>query len=230
MARIASLGANGHRYHHRAVEGAGRRRRDRCPVHRHLAVELDMAQAQACTLQRLVERERAAQHECHQVRAPAVEQIGWLGDQLAMLEHAVCRHIGADVDVAEFRQVRIAGLGHADQRAGLGVAQAEAEEVGGEVGGEDRDIALRHARGLACGVASVLAAADFLAKRLRLGERRGGGFSHGRTSCSGRLLEDEPRLLRLSRLDPGLGGCRPHAGVSPFTGPSDVRRRRRRSC
>jgi hypothetical protein len=52
---------------------------------------------------------------------------------LAVLEHAVARHVGADVEVlAQRRQVRIARRADREQRAGLGIELAEAHEVGSE--------------------------------------------------------------------------------------------------
>ncbi len=89
-------------------------------------------------------------------------------DRDAVAEHAVARHIGADVDVAaERRQIGAAGLAHGQERARLRVADAEAQEVVGPVRRQDGDVALRHAGAGARGLAGIVAAANFLARLVR---------------------------------------------------------------
>ena len=89
----------------------------------HVAALLDVAQPQAVVEQRLLERERAADHERHQVVAPEVAHVGGLADQLAVAPHAVARDIGADVDVrAERRQRGSPGSDTASSGQGLGLS------------------------------------------------------------------------------------------------------------
>ena len=62
--------------------------------------------------QRLLERERAADHEGDEVVAPARRDVGRLLDEHAVAPDAVARQVGADVEIgAERRQARIARLG-----------------------------------------------------------------------------------------------------------------------
>ena len=74
----------------------------------------------------------------------------------------------------ERRQVGAPRLAHREERAGLRVLQAEAQEILGPVGRQDGDIALRHARPYARRLAGVFAAPD---ARARLG---GGQAGEGR--------------------------------------------------
>ena len=93
----------------RAVERTRGRRRDRGAVHRHGGIAGDVAQLDSVLEQRLLERERASQHERDQIVAPMPANIGRLVDQLALPEHAVTRQVGADVEVVgEARQPEVA--------------------------------------------------------------------------------------------------------------------------
>ena len=73
-----------HRDDHGSVERARRRGRDRGAVHRHGGVAGDVAQLDAVLDQRLLERERAAQHEGDEIVAPMGADVGRLVDQLAV--------------------------------------------------------------------------------------------------------------------------------------------------
>ena len=99
-------------------------------------------------------------HEGDEIVRPVLANVGGLVDELAVLEHAVARHVGADVDVAEIGQRRVARRAHADHRAGLGVALAERGELLRHVLGQDAQIALHKIGRDACGVARVFAGAD----------------------------------------------------------------------
>jgi hypothetical protein len=91
---------------------------------------------------RQLERERAAQHEGDEIVGPVFADVGGLIDELAVLEHAITRHVGADVDVAQIRQRGIARRAHADQRTRLGVALAECGELQRQLLGQDAQVAL----------------------------------------------------------------------------------------
>src|SRR5690606_38238799 len=70
------------------------------------------------------------------------------------------RHVAADVDVgAEAGKRRVARLRHAEDRGGLGVADAKAQEVVGERRRQDDDVALLEAGGEAGGRPGERAAA-----------------------------------------------------------------------
>ena len=62
-------------------------------------------------------------------------------DQLAAAPDAVTRQVAADVDaLAQARQGARARLGDGQQRAGLGVALAEAQRLGEELGDPEQDV------------------------------------------------------------------------------------------
>ena len=112
-----------------------------------------MAKLDAVLDQRLLEGERAAQHEGDQIVAPVAADIGRLVDQLAAAKHAVARHVGADVEVlAERGKPEVAGRGGRQQRARLGIELAEAQEIARQAHRQDGEVALhvarRNARGL----------------------------------------------------------------------------------
>jgi hypothetical protein len=162
MARMASAGLNGaHRHDERAVEAARPPGRHVGLVHGHGGAAFDVLQAQAGLEQRLLEGERAAEYEGHEVFAPPAHHILRLVHAAAVLEHAVARHIGAYVEaLGEHRQRGVARLRDAEQRAGLGIELAEAQEVAGELARQDGDVAL-HMRGRhAARRAAPLAGAD----------------------------------------------------------------------
>ena len=186
-----------HRDHHRPVERPGGDGRDARAVHRDVAVLVDVAHREARVEQRLLERERAADDEGHEVVAPLRRDVGRLVDELAPPPDAVARHIAADVDVGAKRgEHRVAGLGHREQRARLGVALAVAQKVLGVRARQDDDVALHMVAGEAAGVRGPRAAAD---RRARFGNR-----------CRGRverraLLDSRLHSLPRSRRCVGLG-------------------------
>ena len=84
-----------------------------------------------------------------------------LVDQLAVLPDPVARQIGADVEIlAQCRHARIAGRRRAEQRAGLRIELAEAQEIGGQRLRQDGEIALHIARREARGRPAMRAGAD----------------------------------------------------------------------
>src|SRR5262249_27576377 len=75
-------------------------------------------------------------------------------------EHTVARQIGADVEVVgKRRQAKIAGRRSREQRTRLGIELAEAQEVAGDVAGQNGEIALHVTRSDAGGLALGTAAA-----------------------------------------------------------------------
>src|SRR3546814_8809407 len=79
--------------------------------------------------------------EGDEIVAPDLFQVRHLGDWLAVLPDAVERDVGADVDIlAQGRQARIAWLAGRQQRTGLRVELAEAEEIVSQRLGQDGEI------------------------------------------------------------------------------------------
>lgn len=116
--------------------------------------------------QRMLERERAADRERHEIVAPQRGDVGGLLIVGTVAVDAVQRHIGADIDVdAEIAEDRIARFGDVDQRTGLAVQRAELQEVIGPVARQDHDIGLDIASGEPAGMAAITAGADQRAQR-----------------------------------------------------------------
>mgnify|MGYP000565080461 CR=1 FL=1 len=91
-----------------------------------------------------LERERAADDERYEVVAPVVLDILHFGHQLAVLVDAVAREVGGDVAIggADGGLAR-AGLRDLEQRAGLGVALCEQQEVVGLLARQHDEVRLR---------------------------------------------------------------------------------------
>src|SRR5207237_3087616 len=101
-------------------------------------VQGDVPQLDATLDERLLEGERAAQHESDEIAAPMVADIGRLVDEFAVAEDAVARQISADVEVVgERRQAKIARRRSCEQRARLGIEVGEAGKIDGEVAGKE---------------------------------------------------------------------------------------------
>ncbi len=118
-----------HRHHHLALEAAGGNAIDVGAVHGNRGVALDVLQGDALLQYRQLEGERAAEHEGDEIVRPVFADVGGLVDQFAVLEHAIARHVGSNVDVAEIRKRRVPRRAHADHRAWLGIALAERGEL-----------------------------------------------------------------------------------------------------
>src|SRR5262249_59426719 len=118
-------GEGQHGPHVFAGKGPRRREVNLGRVNGYNGVALDGAGGQARVDQRQLEGKRAAQYEGHEVVGPIGADVGRLGDELAIFEQAITRHIRADVDVAEVGEARIAWRAHADEGAWLGVPLAE---------------------------------------------------------------------------------------------------------
>ena len=120
-----------------------------------------MTQLDARLDQRLLEGERAAQYEGDEIVAPMRADISRLVDDLATAEHAVTRQVGADIEILGQRgQARIAGCGGGQQRTGLRVELAEAQEIASDRIRQDREIALDVTRRKTGGLAFERAGAD----------------------------------------------------------------------
>jgi hypothetical protein len=69
--------------------------------------------------------------------------VGRLLHHFAVAPDAIARQVGADVEIdAERRDPGIADIGHADDRARLGIELAEPVERGRELLGQDHKVAL----------------------------------------------------------------------------------------
>jgi len=99
--------------------------------------------------QRFLERIGAAEHEGDEVVAPMRRDVGRLVGNLAIAPDPVARQVGADVEIdPKRRNPGIADIGHADDRARLWIKLAKTVKGGGELFGEDREIALHITVGL----------------------------------------------------------------------------------
>jgi hypothetical protein len=120
-----------------------------------------MAERHARRDQRLLEGEGASEHEGDEVVAPEALDRRDLVRLDAIAKDTVARQVGADVDVAaELAEIRVARLRDREDRAGLRVRTAEAQEIGRPVARQDRDIALHNSGRTAGGLGPPLAAAD----------------------------------------------------------------------
>ena len=125
-------------------------------VHRRDVVALEKFQPHPRLLQRLLERERAAEREGHEVVAPIRADVGHFLDEFTVAENVVARDVGADVEiVGERGQARIAGIRAGDQRAGPRIALAIEQEILGPGARQDADIGLHEAGRDAGGVAGI---------------------------------------------------------------------------
>ena len=150
-----------HRHPHPAVEPAGRRALDIGEEHRADAPVLPVPDPEPGIDERLLEREGAAERKGHEVILPEVADAPNVAVELAVTEHAVAREVGPEVEVLpKLRQAGVPRLGHREQRARLGVALAEAGELGRVVAGQDGEVGLDEALGEGARVATVLPGAD----------------------------------------------------------------------
>jgi hypothetical protein len=131
-----------HAHHHLAAEPARRRAGDVGAVHRHVALLHDVAQRDAGLLQRRFEREAAADQETHEVGLPQRGDLRALLDELAVAVDAVAGDVGSDVRPGRAQHLPRAGRHHLDQRARLGVALAEQQEVEGVGLRDDHQVGL----------------------------------------------------------------------------------------
>src|SRR5690349_6810878 len=93
--------------------------------------------------------------------APVAHDVGRRRHFLAVLEDAIARHVGADIDVlAQRRQLGTAGTAHGEDRAWLRILQAEADEIVGPIRRHDSNVALHLARRKPARMPLMLAAAD----------------------------------------------------------------------
>jgi hypothetical protein len=135
------------------MERSGRNCLDIGPVHRHIFALLDVTQGNTGVDQRLLERKGTTDDESHQIVTPQGTDVSDLLDQFALAPDPVARDIGADVEiVAQAGQPGIARLGNGEQRAGLGIALAKAQEVVRQARRQNHNIALNEMR---CGTAGM---------------------------------------------------------------------------
>ena len=103
-----------------------------------LSRRVDVAQRHARLQQRFLERERAAEHEAHEIVAPQRLTSHRLVDQIAVAPDAIARHVGADVEVGAERGMRGSPASDTPSSGhGFGIALAEAQEILGTVVRQD---------------------------------------------------------------------------------------------
>lgn len=134
-----------HRHHHVRAEPSGGTACDRRVVHRHVASGEDVAHGDARLHQREFEREAASDQERHQivVSRPHVGDVGQRVDQFAVLPYSVERDVGADVRTGGDGRRRRSRVEHVEDRARLGVALGEQEEIIGVFAWQGDHVRLR---------------------------------------------------------------------------------------
>ena len=149
MARMASAGLKGpHRHHHRSRERAGGRAGDIGAIHRHGGAALDMANRRARPRSAPPRRNASSRARRRRDRratiskCPAARRSARRPSRRGSGEY----RCGCRAPRQATASFGIADLGDADQRAGLRVALAEVQEIVGEIGRKDGEIALHEAR------------------------------------------------------------------------------------
>ncbi len=130
------------------VTAAGALRLHIGAIHWNVGAQFDVAQRDAGLRERLLERERAADDEAHEIIAPDGFQVARLVNQHAVAPDAIARNVGADVEIrAEQRDRGASRLRDAEQRTRLRIGLAETQEVLRVVARQDGEIALHVAGG-----------------------------------------------------------------------------------
>src|SRR3954469_8529787 len=118
-----------HAYHERPAERSRGPRRAVRAVHGNVAAGAQVAHLETRGEEWRLERERAADEEADQIAAPDRPQIAKLADQLAFLEDAVPRQIGAQIGARRAIGLVLARVQHLEERTRTGIANAVEQEV-----------------------------------------------------------------------------------------------------
>ena len=114
------------------------------PVHRYRGVVVNVPDFDARLLKRMLEGKRTSQRKSDGSLRPVAGYVLSAFVELAVAVYVVQWNIGPDVDVLPQRKHhRIAGVRHANQRAGLRVPLAVAHEVQGVFHRQNRQIGLK---------------------------------------------------------------------------------------
>jgi len=158
-----------HRHHDRPMEAASGTAEKVGDEHRHQGAEFNVAHPDPRLDQGVLKGQAAAEQEGDEVVAPQVADLCSLFDQLASAVNAVAGQIGAQVGPrGRAGWLRIAGRCDLDQRARLGVADAEGGELGRRLLWQDDEVCLLVGRALPSGAAMPFAVAG---RRPHLGRR-----------------------------------------------------------
>ncbi len=150
-----------HRDDHRSAELARGHGLDHGAEHRNRGVVLDVPYADAGPQQGVLEGEGTSEREGDEILPPQIRDVGGRHVEAAVPVDVVGGKVAADVDLAPERPHQgIAGIGDADQRAGLRIALAEAHEVERRRLRHDREVGLQAADPEAGRVRSVAAPPD----------------------------------------------------------------------
>src|SRR5262249_19128251 len=97
---------------------------------------------------------------------PELADVLWLGDEFAVFPDPVARQIRADVEIlSQFGHARIAGRRRSNERAGLWIELAKAQEVGRKRLRQNGKVTLHIARRGTRGRSAVVADADRAPRR-----------------------------------------------------------------
>ena len=119
-------------------------------VHRHVAALLDVPHRHAGLSRAFSNVNEQPSRKPTRSSRQQPREVGRLVDQLAVAVDAVARHVGAQVGPGgDAPRLRVARLGHVEQRARLRVALAEQQEVERQVPRHDDEVGLDVARGQA---------------------------------------------------------------------------------
>ena len=179
---------------------------DRGAVHRHDHVLLEVTQRECSVLQGILEGEAAAEQESHHVVLPVRQGIGGLSAaRLPVDVHAVARGIAANVGAgSESKRLGVANRGALQERAWLGVGDAEGLEVVGQRRRQHDEVCLDVAGGQAGGGRSPRA----IAARCPHGRTGFESFSGDHARVRGRF-PPHPNLLPPGEKGPDRPYLRP---------------------
>ena len=103
-----------------------------------------MTHGKTGALHRGLEAERAPKQECDEILSPQVSDIRWLLGQHAPPIYTVARNLGTNIaSGSHMAWVPGPGLGHIQDRAGLGIALAETQEIKREIFRHDDQVRLK---------------------------------------------------------------------------------------
>jgi hypothetical protein len=136
---------------------------------------LDVADRDAGTEQRRLERIGTAQRKGDQVLTPQGSDVGFFRHGGAVAKDPIARQVAAHVDAGtQRRQGGIAGLAACDQRTRLGIGRAERRELVRPIGRQDHQIGLKVAARHSGGHRGVATGSNLLAQEPRGTDRRQG--------------------------------------------------------
>jgi hypothetical protein len=103
-----------------------------------------MANGKARALHRSLEAERAPKQKCDEILSPQASDLRWLLGQSASPIDTVSRDLGTNIaSGSHMARVPAPGVGHIQDRAGLGITLAKTQEIKREIFGHDDQVRLK---------------------------------------------------------------------------------------